>query len=299
MTAALDAVPPACRRRLVEHYGSAVECWLATVPVLLGEAAARWRLRLVGYHDAGCASAIALARSIDQRTVLLKAWYDRGRYAYEVAALRAWPPGRVPRVLHAADDLTVAALELVGGRPGGSVRPSGEYEAVALGIADLHQTSGGAFPRLDDHIANVVLPRIDRRLRTFGGDVSERYLEAVAHLEPDPSRTALLHADLYRENVPFDRDGRPVFVDPLPMLGDPVYDWAFWVVYYDLLRDPVSRLRLASAIGEIPLVDLVPWCLTLCVDGLLYYREVGDPRAPRMLDVMAALAVYERAVVVC
>ncbi|SDH42501.1 streptomycin 6-kinase [Sinosporangium album] len=100
----------------------------------------------------------------------------------------------------------------------------------------------------------------------------------------------LLHADLYRENILFDNARGVVFIDPLPMVGDPVFDWAFWTVYYDLERDPVDRLKLANQASGISSGELVPWCLTLCLDGLLYYRQVGDSRLGRMRDVMAAMA---------
>jgi streptomycin 6-kinase len=104
---------------------------------------------------------------------------------------------------------------------------------------------------------------------------------------------------LYRENVLFDIDQRPVFIDPLPMVGDPVYDWAFWVVYYDLLSDPLPRLTVAAAVSGIPPEELLPSCLMLCVDGLLYYREGGDRRASRMADVMTALLSGTRERVSC
>ncbi len=288
----LGGVPPASRRRLVDHYGPAVESWLDAVPSLMSEAASRWSLTLVRYHDAGYASSIALARTKAGESVLVKAWYDRSRYLHEIAALRAWRGRRVPEVVHAADDLSVAALELVGGRPGGALRPPGELEAVALALADLHASPrpSGTFPRLDEYLDTVVQPRVDRRVNALGGDIPAWCLEGVRRLAAGPRPDVLLHADLYRENVPFEVDERPVFVDPLPMAGDPIFDWAFWVVYYDLLRDPVPRLRLASAVAEIPEAELVSWCLCLCVDGLLYYRETGDLRAPRMADVLAVLS---------
>jgi streptomycin 6-kinase len=73
------------------------------------------------------------------------------------------------------------------------------------------------------------------------------------------------------------------------MVGDAAFDWAFWVVYYDLSTDLIQRLRLAADLSGIAATDVLNLCLTLCVDGLLYYREVGDPRASRMLDVMTSL----------
>lgn len=291
LAATLGGVPFTVRRRLVDHYGLAVDPWLDAVPELMADAVSRWGLTLVNYHDAGCASSIAVARTRSGHQVLVKAWYERSRYAYEVGALRTWRGRRVPEVIHAADDLGVAAIELVAGQPGGGLRRPGELEAVALALVDLHAPScpSATFPQLDEYLHRVVLPRIERRLRVLGSDVSTGCLNRLSQLDADAGAQVLLHADLYRENVLFGVDERPVFVDPLPMIGSSVFDWAFWVVYYDLLRDPIPRLRLATGIGEIPLADLLPWCLCLCVDGLLYYREIGDPCAPRMADFLDTL----------
>jgi streptomycin 6-kinase len=287
----LGGVPPTARQRLVDHYGPAVHSWVDAVPGLISEAASRWELTLVDYHDAGCASSVAVARTRGGHPVLVKACYEQARYTDEIGALRTWRGRRVPEVVHAADDLGVAAFDLIAGRPGGTIRPPGELEAVALALADLHSSPCpvGTFSRLDEYLHTVVMPRIDRRLRTFGGDIPAGCLDRLSGLDPNIGSRALLHGDLYRENVLFDADQRPVFVDPLPMIGSSIFDWAFWVVYYDLLRDPVLRLRLATAIGEVSLANLAPWCLCLCVDGLLYYRETGDLRARRMADVMAIM----------
>jgi streptomycin 6-kinase len=292
LTPTLGGVPPTARRRLVDHYGPAVDSWLDAVPGLMNQAASRWGLTLVNYHDAGCASSIAVARTPGGRSVLVKAWYEHDRYTHEIVALRIWHGRQVPKVVHQADDLAIAALELVGGQPGGAIRPPDELEAVALALADLHAAHGrgNTFPHLDEYLSTVVRPRIGRRLHDVGGDIPRETIEVLRVLDPYVRSDTLLHADLYWENVLFDVNGRPVFVDPLPMVGDPVFDWAFWIVYYDLLRDPVPRLLLASAIGEIQEAELVSWCLCLCVDGLLFYRETGDPRAPRMADVMAILS---------
>jgi streptomycin 6-kinase len=73
-------------------------------------------------------------------------------------------------------------------------------------------------------------------------------------------------------------------------LGDPAFDWAFFIVYFDLARDPVPRLHAASLVSRIGIRALAPWCLRLCLDGLLYYREASDDREHRMEEVMSALA---------
>jgi hypothetical protein len=62
-----------------------------------------------------------------------------------------------------------------------------------------------------------------------------------------------------------------------------------WTVYYDLSHDPVGRLHAAALTAGIPVQVLLPWCLTQCLDGLLHYIEVGDPRVPWMTSVMRRL----------
>lgn len=296
---ALGPVSAACRGRLAQHYGVAVDGWLAAIPARLAEVAARWGLTLVGYHDAGCASVLAVAETPAGYPVLLKAWYSRTRYMREVVGLQAWAGGPVPRLLRCADDSSIAMMQLIGGRPGGCQPPQHDQDLVAEALQDLHgmarDVAGLAvLPSLNGYLAGTLFPRVDRRLRTVGVDVRDPYRVALARLEPQQEHggrpSVLLHADLYRENIMFARGARPVFIDPLPMVGDPVFDWAFWTVYYDLASDPMARLRLAARASRISATDLAAWCLLLCVDGLCYYREVGDSRQRRMADVLAAVA---------
>jgi len=288
---ALGPVSASCRGRLIGHYGPAAEHWLAIVPTLMQDAAARWGVRVTAYHDEGHASVIAVGTNAAGQGVLLKAWFDRSRYAYEVAALQSWPREFVPEVRYAEDDLVIAGLELIGGQPGGARRPSDHPAMVANGISALHAASPntGAFPQLPDYLSSVLLPRVTWRFQRLGGDLPRRYLDRATELpEAVDGDDVLLHADLYRENIPFRSDGSPVFTDPLPMVGRPAFDWAFWVVYYNLATDPMVRLNLASASGRISQADLLPWCVALCLDGLLFYREVGDPRTTRMRQVLEA-----------
>lgn len=290
------SVTRGCRDRLVAHYGQPVTSWLEEVPARLAVAARASNLQLGGYHDAGHASALAVARTRDGTPVMLKAWFDRDRYRRETAALRHWEPvnGRVVR--EHDDRLAVACLEVVGGVPGGAVRPCDSDEQVANALARLHRlpASSAGFPSLDVYLGEEVAPRIRRRADGCGQLLPPRCLtlglESLDRLPSAGTEPALLHTDLYQENVPFERGGRPVVLDPLPMIGDRAFDWAFWTVYFDLARDPVRRLRIAAHASSIAIETLVPWCLMLCLDGLLHYREVGDRREARMVEVMTALA---------
>lgn len=294
----LGEVPTDCRQRLLAHYGPAAQPWLDTARDLLERAARRWKLMPGGYHDAGHASVIVTATAPDGHPLLLKAWCDPARYRREVAALRFWGGGPTAEVLGTADDLAVAALGLVGGQPGGSVRPRCETQLVAAALQALHELGRrqrpSGLPLLADFLGQEVLPRIGRRAR--GIDLGERRrlvddaFVALPGLREHPRRTTVLHADLYRENVPFDDAGLPRLIDPLPMLGDAAFDWAFWTVYYDLGEGTADRLAAAAGISRIAVTELMPWCRLLALDGLLYYLESGDERAPRMARVLSGLS---------
>ncbi|HEX9033625.1 MAG TPA: phosphotransferase [Streptosporangiaceae bacterium] len=265
------------------------------MPTAIADAAAQWSLTVTGYHDGGCASVIALASDGDHVSRVIKAWYDPDRYRHEVAALRLWGPPLAPAVTHAADHLAMAALRLIADRPGGAAAPADEYEVLAHGLYRLHSctTAPEGFPSLEGYIDGEVRPRIHRRTSAIGAKIPEscliRGMAVVNRLPMRLDERGLLHADLYQENVLFDQDGRSVFIDPLPMTGDPVFDWAFWTVYYDLARDPSHRLLTAARVGGICLARLLPWCLMLCLDGLLYYVETADLRVTRMIEVMTVL----------
>ncbi|WP_030957830.1 aminoglycoside phosphotransferase family protein [Streptomyces sp. NRRL S-378] len=295
----LGEIPAGCRRRLLAHYGNGAEGWLDAAPGLLAVAAERWKLSFGDYFDAGHASVIATATDLDGRPLLLKAWVDPDRYRHEVDALRLWAGGPTADVLEAADDLAVAALELVGGQPGGADRPTRETPMVAAALQGLHtlgrrRNRPNDFPRLATYLNGEVFPRIRRREHALDTGAWRPLVDAtfpaLTDLEEDPSRVTVLHADLYRENVPFDWLAHPRLIDPLPMVGDPAFDWAFWTVYYDLARGTGERLTTASRISRIPIPVLAPWCRLLALDGLLFCLETDDPRAPQMAEVLSDLS---------
>ncbi|MGC5362330.1 aminoglycoside phosphotransferase family protein [Streptomyces sp. DT24] len=295
----LGEVSPECRRRLITHYGPEVSGWLDAVPALLEEAAERWKLTLGAYHDAGHASVVVTAGTLDGRPLLLKAWADPTRFRNEVTALRLWAGGPTARVVEAADGLAVAALEMIGGRPGGGELPPRELQTVAAALQGLHtigrrQRRPRDLPSLTPYLHQEVRPRVRRRLESVDAGPWQGLVNlavpALAALEEDDGRATVLHADLYRENVLFDWSGHPRLIDPLPMVGDAAFDWAFWTVYHDLGHGTDARLAAAARTSRIPIPVLAPWCRALALDGLLFYLESGGPRAARMADVLAWLS---------
>ncbi|KIH97632.1 hypothetical protein LP52_18170 [Streptomonospora alba] len=303
-----DSLPPApagARTRLRNHYGGAVTGWLDAAPELLAKAARRWGLTVLGYHDAGHASLIATGTAADGQRVVLKAWPEVARYRAETAALALWDDAPAVDTVATADDIAVAALAQVGGRPGGNTRPaqSCELPRVAAALHRVHsvgrlQDQLAEFATLSDYIAGVVRPRIHRR-RDLAGKHGYRWHlwageAALPYVRQEEQRVTLLHADLYQENTLIDDRAEPVFIDPLPTVGDAVFDWAFWVVYYTLGAGTIERLQLAVTTAGIDTADLLPWCRMLCLDGLLYYVDTKDARAPIIAEVLELLENGER-----
>lgn len=294
----LGGVSSECRHRLVTHYGRDISGWLDGVPGRMDAAAERWKLTLGAYHDSGHASVVVTAEDLDGRPLILKAWADPARFRSEVTALRLWAGGPTAEVVGVADDLAVAALEMIGGRPGGGRRPPWELPSVAAALRALHamgrqQLGSQGLPSLTAYLRQEVRPRVRRRLGAvevgeWQGLVDVAFQDLAA-LEEDNGRTTVLHADLYRENILFNRLGHPHLLDPLPMVGDAAFDWAFWTVYYDPGHGTSKRLTTATRISRIPAPVLVPWCRALALDGLLFYLESNDTRAATMADVLARL----------
>ncbi|WP_255459465.1 aminoglycoside phosphotransferase family protein [Nocardiopsis sp. FR26] len=294
----LSDPPPGCRDRLRTHYGPDVTDWLSTVPETLTDIGQRWGLAPVGYHDAGHASVLVLAVSSTGERVLLKAWPDPDRCARETAALRLWATVPTTRVLEVDRERSVAALSLIGGRPGGGPRSVDDAQRVAEVIQAAHDQGRAVeehhgFPELSSYLDEEVRPRVVRRLDSLDPDTPRPLLQAglraLESLSQARHHRTVLHADLYQENTACDEEGRPHLLDPLPMYGDAVFDWAFWIVYYRLGRGTDERLTLAARASEIGEGRLRSWCLATCLDGLLYYLEVGDTRAPVMARVMRGL----------
>lgn len=291
----LRAVSADCRQRLVGHYGSGVLGWLMGVPALLDKAASRWDLSLVGYHDAGHSSVVATGIDNLGRPVLVKAWADRNRFRHEVQALRHWAGGPVVQVIGHADDLAVAVLDLVAERPGGGDRPGDETVKVAEALRALHLLGRHRppedMPLLVDYLRDEIAPRVRWRQERIDhsrwADVAHTGLVALDHLLDMEASWTLLHADLYRENILFSNEGHPLFIDPLPMVGDAAFDWAFWVVYYTVSHDIDHRMSIAARISDVSARDIRRWSELLFLDGLLYYLETDDPR----VSLMGASAV--------
>jgi streptomycin 6-kinase len=290
----LSAVLPAgAVSRLTEHYGDVVRDWLDRVEDVVRRVAARWAVDFEGYQDAGWTSVVAVGHRQSGQPVAIKAMPETARYLQERAALTHWAGHGVCRLLEADDTSQVLLLELVGDTAGGAPRPADHADRVAEALPTLHRgiaAAGGPVSLLTDYYRDSVLPRIDRRADVWGAVVGENYVRRALAVGRELSQAesvgAMLHSDLYAENVLFDARAQPVFIDPHAKIGSPAFDWAFWCVYYV----PTSGFeeRVASCRAHVPALfdEVLAWTVTLAVDGALYYLEDGDTTATAMQQIL-------------
>ncbi|MGH3598807.1 MAG: aminoglycoside phosphotransferase family protein, partial [Pseudonocardiaceae bacterium] len=261
---------------------------------IVTSAAARWAVRLDGFHDAGWTSVVAVGHRGGVQAVILKAFPGTERYLRERAALGHWAGEGVCRLLDADDDEQVLMLELVGGVPGGAPRPDDHLRRVADALSWLHRAAvapDGPVPLLADYYAGQVLPRIERQAHHRGTVIGEHHVARALALGRElcslGESGAMLHADLYAENVLFDQDQRAVFIDPHAKVGSPAFDWAFWCVYY--MPDSGFADRIGLCRERVPALfdEVLAWSLTLVVDGALHYLETRDhPAMTAMQEVL-------------
>ncbi len=288
-------IPAGTHNRLIEHYGPTVRTWLDGAEENIVATAARFGLTVDGFHDAGWASAIGVGRFPDNRPVILKAFPDPERYANERTALEHWAGHAACRLLGSDNATSVLLIELIGDTVGGSPRPSNDIQRIANALPQLHQAEvkgNSSVPTLRDYCHRTVLPRIEERASRFGAILGEhtvrRALSLGADLCAEPQRPAMLHTDLYAENIPFNHDKRPIFIDPHPKVGGPSFDWAIWCVYYR--HDDGFANRIALCRSQVPdhADETLAWSFTLAVDGALYYSANNDPRLEAMLSIIAS-----------
>lgn len=210
--------------------------------------AAAWDVELKEVLTGGVLSLCVLGIDSSGRRVVMKVPRDCETGCREIDALRMWKDG-VPRLRRMNVDSSAFLMEYV---PSSNRRIEAN-EVFALADS-LHRVAIGLdfnFPSL----RSVLEMRI--------GWAEERFsVSEYAHLKSDlelarhviywlhktTSGTVLLHGDFQRKNFIVSPDGLRT-LDPLPCIGDPVFDSAFWLglVQHDA---PLQEILKLYAVGR-------------------------------------------------
>jgi fructosamine-3-kinase len=208
-------------------------------------------------------------RIVTRRAVYLLKWHDHSRPGMYTAEARGleWllrsGSVRVPRVLAAGEATTdtpgFMLQEWIATRPGGWHRQMNQH--IGAQIAQLHRSASGAAPapgygRARDVLDSTQAPPGGWR-RDWVSSFRECWLrplvERAAHkalIGPElrhgldrlmerlemwlgevEQRPALIHGDLWRNNVLCDRAGQPVLIDPAAAYADREFELAYAEMY--------------------------------------------------------------------
>ena len=227
----LPPVPESLRENLAYNLGGSdvAEEWLAGAVERAQSLAAQWRLTPREVLSGGSFSLCIRCTDPEGREVVLKIPASLEGGADEIAALRAWGGDGAARVLR-EDPSSAAMLMNFLGRAG-----EGDYgldDIVDL-AERLHRGDPAGHPFMEVH-DNLTL-RIDWARERFAEPGHERHQDDLALAEKlleellagDDDRV-LLHGDLQAKNLIVHGEELTA-VDPMPVLGPPLFDVAFWI----------------------------------------------------------------------
>jgi streptomycin 6-kinase len=224
-------------RFVARHFGARGRAWLERVPGLVDQAALAWGLEIEHALRGGLLSCVLAARTRGGEPVVLKIagpWTPAGS---EAAALAHWDGGPAPRLLDFDEDRSALLMERIWPGDAAADEPA---DLVARLVGALH-----AVPPTDPMIASLpsLAKVIEERLATAGAEAAARSAAEAATLAPKLRRarlaarelldsfagpSVLLHGDLEQRNVLRCQRRTLAAIDPMPCIGDPAYDAAYW-----------------------------------------------------------------------
>ena len=243
-------ISPAFAGFTEQMHGDKGRAWLARLPAILTDCAARWGLRLgapfanLTYHFV-----ISATRGNGQ-PVVIKACAPTGEYAQEAAALRHFAGVGMAQLLAADDDDAVLLLERL--LPGTTLLSVADDDAAtrvaARVMRALWRPLAGDFP----------FPTIQQwdlgltRLRTYyGGSTGPFPPELVAEAEAIGAEfmatlapPVLLHGDLHHDNILAAERAPWLAIDPKGVIGEPAYEVGAF------LNNPQPRLQQTADLRQ-------------------------------------------------
>jgi fructosamine-3-kinase len=143
---------------------------------------------------------------------------------------------------------------------------------------------------------------IEKRLLAFaveargrgrlGGDLDRGVQAAATHLAkllPEPERPALLHGDLWSNNIK-SVHGSPLFLDPAAFYGDPDYDVAFMASYLDMRQSAIKAYRQSRQLAaEFWRIKLPAYQLAFDLAHLALFGDHFEPAVRARISRVLAI----------
>lgn len=284
--------------RLVARFGPEAEGWLAEVPDLAAQLAARWGFALGELFESGASSVVLRCRWPDGTPAVLKLSPDRALLSRQVEMLRVFAPsGRMPTLLAADAETGAMVLEEVLPGTGAEEMPQaslpeqwGELLAALHAVAppahwplDLRGRFDESFARIGRRLSE---PAIGARL---GQTVWQRAIRRCETLLDSRTRVVFLHGDLHLGNV---LDGGParglIALDPKACIGDPCFDAVDYVVAGAGQEGVEARCQRVAAACALDGDRLYAWSRVVAPMAAIAHLTYGGPEP--VIDELLALS---------
>ena len=259
-----------CAHRITDVHGPRGVAWLAQLPALLDEFAARWSLTIAPPFPVPSCNYVAPATGPGGAALVLKAGVPHGELWSEIDALLLFDGRGMARLLDADRARGVLLLERV--LPGDSLHGLPDAEQISA-LTDVLRRLWRPLPAGHPFRTIPDLARgLDRLRDTFAGGYGpfpprrvERAAALFRELTADAAPPVLIHGDANPGNVlRCDRDGW-LAIDPKGYDGHPLWDIATYLndpppAAPDETRRRQQRrvARLAEALAE-PRAAILAW----------------------------------------
>ena len=260
-----------CAQKIVDVHGDVGVAWLARLPALLADVAARWSLTVSPPFPELSYNYVAPVVGPGGAAWVLKAGVPHRELWDEIDALRLYDGRGIARLIDADRERGVLLLERL--LPGASLRTVADDAQASVVAEVVRALDGVVLP--DGHPFRTIghLARGFERLRAMFGNTGPFPAERVARAEGLFRELAgesvgfrLIHGDLNPGNVLRATRAEWLAIDPKGYAGDPLWDVATFLndPPRGLIADDLRRLQarrvaqLAEALG-VARRDILAW----------------------------------------
>jgi streptomycin 6-kinase len=262
--------------------------WIAALPGIVVELAARWSLTVGAPYEGGCTAFVAPAERPDGSSVVLKVLYPHWEARYEAEALEAWDGDGAVRLLDREPDWSAMLLERL--EPGTPLSAHPDQDA-AVGIACALLRRLWRPPPPDspfDLVTDVAkrwssqLPeRFERLDRPFDGGLVRAAVDLCEAFARSSEPLVIANHDFHLDNVLAARREPWLMIDPKPIAGERAFDTGHFV--RSLSGDEPGAPNVEASIRRLATeLDLDPeriraWAFVRAVENAVWTCGRWDP----------------------
>jgi streptomycin 6-kinase len=261
-------IPTKLADSIAVHGDERRRSWLARLPDIVEELAARWSLRIgAPFEPGGECAWVARARDASGQPVVLKVSFRYEESEHEAAGLQEWA-GEAAVLLHdATEDDDTLALLLEACDPGtelGQQEPEERQDEIVAGLLPRlwrEPPAGHPFRPLSEMCDQWADEHEAASTQSLDPGLARDGVALFRALPRDPGPVVLLATDLHAGNILSAQREPWLVVDPKPYVGDPHYDPLQHMLNCEqrLLADPHGLAHRMADLLDLDADRILAW----------------------------------------